>query len=91
MRAIFVQATTLFSAFPLFRHKNFVHAGLIYTTVISGLKVRSKAESQIVGKFVQLELPFRYEEMLIINGIAIHPDFSCLYEKKQIADIGIHR
>ena len=51
---------------------------LKFSTVIPGLKVRSKAEGDILERMVYYDVPFRYEEELVINGIAYHPDFTCL-------------
>lgn len=51
---------------------------LIYPTVIPDLKVRSKAEGDIISRLIHYRIPFRYEETLIINGVVLHPDFTCL-------------
>jgi len=51
---------------------------LIYPTLNPNLKVRSKSEGDIYGRLVFFQVPRRYEEQIIINGIAIHPDFTCL-------------
>lgn len=62
------------------RNPNYPEA-LKYPTIFPELKVRSKAESQIVDKLVQLEIPFRYEEMHIFNGVVLHPDFTLLNKR----------
>ncbi len=51
---------------------------LIYPTILPELKVRSKSEADIAGCLVHNEVAFRYEELNIVNGIALHPDFTCL-------------
>lgn len=51
---------------------------LIYPTVVPDLKVRSKAEGDIISRFIYFQVPYRYEEQLIINGIVLHPDLTCL-------------
>lgn len=51
---------------------------LKYPTVIPGLFVRSKSEADIISRLEFFGIPFRYEEEIIINGVAYHPDFSCL-------------
>ena len=51
---------------------------LIFPTIIPGLLVRSKAEGDIVMRLVARQVPMRYEELEVINGIALHPDFTVL-------------
>ena len=55
-------------------------ADLIYPSVVPGLMVRSKAEADILERFVFHGVPFHYEEEHIFNGIPYHPDFTCLNE-----------
>ncbi len=52
--------------------------GLIYPTVLPILKTRSKAESDIVGRLVHYEIPFHYEEGILVNGKMFFPDFTCM-------------
>lgn len=56
---------------------------LRYPTIVPDLKVRSKSESAIVSRLVFFKVPFRYEEQIIINGRAFHPDFTCLKVKSR--------
>lgn len=51
---------------------------LIYPTVVPDLKVRSKAEADWISRLVHFGVPFRYEELNLIDNIAYHPDFTCL-------------
>lgn len=51
---------------------------LTIPTVLPELKVRSKSEAEIVHCLVENEVAFHYEELKVINGIALHPDFTCL-------------
>lgn len=51
---------------------------LKFSTVVPGLMVRSKSESLIVALLVKYGIPFRYEEELVINGVTLHPDFTCM-------------
>lgn len=51
---------------------------LIYPTIVPGLLVRSKSEGDIVMRLTERNVPFHYEELVVINGIALHPDFTCL-------------
>lgn len=41
-----------------------------------GIHVRSKAEVILVEKFYQFGIPFRYEEVLRIDGYSLAPDFT---------------
>ncbi|MCQ4635121.1 hypothetical protein NE619_00035 [Anaerovorax odorimutans] len=54
--------------------------GLIHETS-TGLNVRSKAESMIADALTLLGIPFRYEQMLLINGKSYAPDFTILHPK----------
>ena len=49
--------------------------GTKYPTSI-GLKVRSKSEQILVEELVFYGVPFRYEQVLVINGVYFSPDFS---------------
>lgn len=51
---------------------------LIVTTILPDLLVRSKSESSLVTLFETNGVPFRYEEEHVINGVRLHPDFTCL-------------
>lgn len=51
---------------------------LIFPTIVPGLLVRSKSEGYIADRLTERQVPFRYEELVVINGIALHPDFTCL-------------
>ena len=52
--------------------------GLKYSTIIPDLKVRSKAEADLVSRYCHFNIPFRYEEVNIINGEALAIDFTLL-------------
>lgn len=54
--------------------------GLIHNTV-SGLKVRSKSESIIVGLLEAYKIPFRYEAQLSLGSQTFYPDFTILRPK----------
>ena len=41
----------------------------------SGRKVRSKSELMICNLLEELEIPYRYEDTLAIDGMVFHPDF----------------
>lgn len=47
-------------------------------TTSRGLKVRSKSELLIAEKLGEYNIPFRYEQLLEINGIEYAPDFTIL-------------
>lgn len=51
---------------------------LKYPTLIKGLLVRSKAESDWISRLIHYGIPFRYEELVLIDNIALHPDLTCL-------------
>lgn len=51
--------------------------GLIYSTIIPELMVRSKAEADIIGRFEHFGVPYHYEEELRCGHTVIHPDFTC--------------
>ena len=51
---------------------------LIFQSSIPDLKVRSKSETIIIDHYIKSGVPFRYEEENMIDGIAYHPDFTCL-------------
>ncbi len=50
---------------------------LIYTTVVEGLLVRSKAEADILSRFEFFGVPYHYEDELRYGSTIIHPDFTC--------------
>ncbi|MDE8733523.1 hypothetical protein P0G10_10360 [Eubacteriales bacterium DFI.9.88] len=52
--------------------------GLIHETS-TGLLVRSKSESMIADTLTLYGVPFRYEQVLIINGKSYAPDFTLLH------------
>ena len=51
---------------------------LKYHTLDRNLYVRSKSEAEMVSRFLEFHVPYRYEELIVINNIALHPDFTCL-------------
>ena len=51
---------------------------LIFPTVVRDLKVRSKAEADIVGRLEHFKVPYRYEQLYTINGVDYAIDFTCL-------------
>lgn len=51
---------------------------LKYPTILPDLMVRSKAEADLVSRFVHYKVPFRYEEVISINGEDLAPDFKLL-------------
>ena len=51
---------------------------LIFQSSVPNLMVRSKSESMIVDHYIKYAVPFRYEEEHMIDGVAYHPDFTCL-------------
>ena len=51
---------------------------LKYSTVVRGLFVRSKAESDLVSRFVHFGVPFRYDEIYTINNEEVAIDFTLL-------------
>ena len=52
--------------------------GLIYPTILPGLKTRSKSESDILGRLVHYKVPFHYEEGVVANGRMLYPDITCM-------------
>ena len=50
---------------------------LIFSTVVPGLMVRSKAEGDIVSRFEHYCVPYHYEEKLVLGTAILHPDFTC--------------
>ena len=54
--------------------------GLIYNTY-SGIKVRSKSESMIEMFLSKNKIPFRYECLLQLGEIDVHPDFTIMHPK----------
>ncbi len=61
-----------------YRKSNRYMEYLKYTTVVPGLLVRSKSEADIISRMVYYGVPFRYEEEVIVNDIAFHPDITGL-------------
>ena len=51
--------------------------GLIYTTVVPELTVRSKAEADIVSRLEFFGVPYHYEELVLINNAYYAIDFTC--------------
>ena len=51
---------------------------LRYSTVVPTLKVRSKAEADIVACLERHHIPYRYEEVITLNGQDYAMDFTCL-------------
>ena len=49
-----------------------------YSTVIPELHVRSKSEADIVGMLVSYDVPFHYDEIVVINNIELAVDFICM-------------
>lgn len=41
----------------------------------AGVMMRSKSEAMIADTLYDLDLPFHYEEEMVVSGIVIHPDF----------------
>ena len=48
----------------------------IYTE--KGERVRSKSEKILADKFYAMDIPYRYEYPIVLNGIKIYPDFHVL-------------
>lgn len=61
---------------PYIKNNNYTDNLNHYT--IGGLKVRSKSESIIAGLLESYEIPFRYEQQLILDGNTFYPDFTIL-------------
>lgn len=61
-----------------YRRSVYKPENLKYPTVVPGLLVRSKAEADIISRLVHFEIPFRYEEEVVIDGRVFHPDLTCL-------------
>lgn len=55
----------------------------IHTTT-RGLKVRSKSELLIAEKLYAHSIPFRYEQVLSVNGIQFAPDFTIKTESGKL-------
>jgi len=53
---------------------NHYREDLIYPTA-GRVYMRSKSEQALGNLLEQLHIPYRYEAVIIINGIAYHPDF----------------
>ena len=51
---------------------------LIYTTVVPGLKVRSKSEADILARLEHYGVPYHYEEMHFFANESIAIDFTCM-------------
>ena len=50
---------------------------LKYSTIVPGLFVRSKAEADIVSCLEHYNIPYHYEEEIVVNGNIIAMDFTC--------------
>lgn len=61
-----------------YQRSNLYPEKLIYPTVIPNLKVRSKAEADWISRLVHFGIPLRYEELIISNQVALHPDITGL-------------
>lgn len=65
-----------------YEHNNQYPEHLIYDT-LAGHKVRSKSEVMISQALFMHRIPYRYECMLEIGGIALFPDFTIMHPKKK--------
>lgn len=48
---------------------------------VHGLYVRSKSESMIAIALSERDIPFRYENIIVLNDITIAPDFTIIHPK----------
>lgn len=61
-----------------YKRSNFMPEHLKFTTIVPGLLVRSKSESSIVTLLEKHDVPYHFEEEYDINGVVLHPDFTCM-------------
>lgn len=59
--------------------KNTNHPENLVHQTIGGLLVRSKSESMIAVALSENNIPYRYENLLELNGITLAPDFTILH------------
>jgi len=59
--------------------KNDKHPENLTHSTVGGLFVRSKSESLIAIALSENNIPFRYENIMSINGIKIAPDFTIMH------------
>ncbi|MCR4830775.1 MAG: hypothetical protein K5883_04910 [Pseudobutyrivibrio sp.] len=59
--------------------KNTNHPETLVHPTVGGLLVRSKSESMIAVALSENNIPYRYENLLELNGITLAPDFTILH------------
>lgn len=67
---------SIWKSAPYNRNLNYPEQ-LRYPTVVPGLLVRSKSEADIISRLEYFEVPYHYEELLIINNVSMAMDFTC--------------
>ncbi len=61
--------------------RNEEHPEQLTVKASQGKKVRSKSEGQIDHALFMAGIPFHYEEILVLNGIVLYPDFTTRHPK----------